>query len=392
MTDNADSVDRRCAHAMHNQRSIARGAIVILAALSVSASAQEQRSLGRPIAEFPEPFTYISTIRELRDGRVLLVDERERTLNLIDFASGVVKQVGREGAGPGEYATPGRLVALPGDTSLLHDPRNGRYLLIKPDGTPGETYRLGNAALVSLGARGSIPRTSDANGALYFEGSPFTRGGATIKALDSVPLVRYHRQSARLDTVTWLHVAAQNVQVRPGADAGGVSISVGVQAYQSRDDWAALPDGSVAVARVRDYHIDWYSPSGARSSGPAMRITPVRVTEKEKAAWRAERRARATTRTAGSIPVNIQEPDWPSVLPPFVYFQTFAHAPGEMWVLRSHRAEDPPMYDVFAAPGALRMRITLPARTRLLGFGSGALYLVRTDEDDLQFIQKYRWP
>jgi hypothetical protein len=377
-----------------NYTTTAARSVFVMLAILVTPSAQQQLSLGRPVAEFPEPFTYISTIRELRDGRLLAVDEQERTLNIIDFAAGTTKVVGRAGSGPGEYATPGRLVALPGDTSLLHDPRNGRYLLIKPDGTPGDTYHLADAAMASLGARGSIPRATDANGAIYFEGSPLARraGGPAAQANDSIPLMRYNRRSARLDTVTWLQVAAQNVQIRPGSDRGGVSISVGVQAYPERDDWAALPDGSVAVARGRDYHVDWYSPSRTRSTGPAVRFSRARVTEKDKEAWRAERRARASTRAAGNIPVNIRDPEWPSVMPPFVYFQTFARAPGELWVLRSHGADDPPVYDVFISPGTLRSRVTLPPRTRLLGFGNGNVYLARTDQDDLQFVQKYRWP
>jgi hypothetical protein len=36
--------------------------------------------------------------------------------------------------------------------------------------------------------------------------------------------------------------------------------------------------------------------------------------------------------------------------------------------------------------------VVLPAKTRLLGFGQGTVYLVRTDDDDLQYLQRYRLP
>ncbi len=34
-----------------------------------------------------------------------------------------------------------------------------------------------------------------------------------------------------------------------------------------RDEWAAMPDGGVAVVRVHDYHVDRYSAAGKRTSG-----------------------------------------------------------------------------------------------------------------------------
>ena len=370
----------------------ARGICAVALALPLGLQGQEPRSLGKPDAELKTPFTRIATVRELKDGRLLVVDERERSLSLIDLRTGTAKQVGRAGAGPGEYAYPGRILALPGDSSLLHDPGNARYLIIKPDGTPGETFRLPEPVFLSLGARGSIPRATDARGAIYFEGGPLTSGrGTAPTALDSVPLLRYERRSGNLDTVAWVQLAKRNVQVRPGQD-GGVSISIGVQAFPARDDWSALPDGSVGVARVRDYHVDWYPSTGKRTAGPPVRFTAIAVTEAEKEAFRSERRARIAPRSSGSLPPDLPEPEWPAVMPPFVYWQTFSRPNGELWVLRSHKSREKPVYDVFGAPGTLTGRVALPAGTRLVGFGNGTAYLVRRDEDDLEYLQQYKLP
>lgn len=371
---------------------VARATCAVTLALPLGLQGQEPRSVGKPDAELTTPFTRISTLRELKDGRLLMVDERERSLNLVDFKSGTATPIGREGAGPGEYAYPGRLLALPGDSSVLHDPGNGRYLIIKPDGTPGETFRLAEPAFRSLGARGSIPRATDARGSIYFEGPSLTRGRATAPAaLDSVPLVRYDRRTANLDTVAWVQLARGNVQVRPG-QGGGVSISVGAQAFPARDDWGALPDGSVAIARVRDYHVDWYPSTGQRTPGRPVTINAVAVTEAEKVAWRSARRARAVPRSSGGLSASLPDPEWPAVMPPFVYWQTFSRPNGELWVLRSHKSSENPVYDVFSAPGTLTGRVALPARTRLVGFGSGTVYLVRSDDDDLEYLQRYKLP
>jgi hypothetical protein len=364
--------------------------LCMAAALPFPGGGQAPRTLGKPDAEHPHAFTRIATVRELRDGRVLVVDERESSLLLADFKSGSIGQVGRQGAGPREYGRPGRIVALPGDTSVLHDPPNTRYLLVGPDGKPGETFRLSEPVWMHLGGRGSVPRGTDARGNLYFEGSPMTTGrGVVPVALDSAPVMRYDRKTMRLDTLAFVQLARGNVRVTPGKTKG-MSIQVGAAAFPARDDWAPLPGGGIAVVRVRDYHVDRYSLTGARTAGPPLRIAPVPVTEAEKQAWREERLGRAMSRSVGTVAQNPIEPDWPTAMPPFVFWSTFAAPSGDLWVLRSHRASDVPVYDVFNSAGVLTARAALSARTRLVGFGNGTLYVVRRDDDDLEHLQRYK--
>jgi len=51
-----------------------------------------------------------------------------------------------------------------------------------------------------------------------------------------------------------------------------------------------------------------------------------------------------------------------------------------------------PTFDVFDQTGRVVSRVALPAETRLIGFGNGTVYLARSDEDDLQYLQRYRLP
>jgi hypothetical protein len=37
-------------------------------------------------------------------------------------------------------------------------------------------------------------------------------------------------------------------------------------------------------------------------------------------------------------------------------------------------------------------RVTFPEKSRLVGFGEGTVYTVRTDDDDLQYLERYRMP
>jgi hypothetical protein len=327
---------------------------------------------------------------------VLVVDPRDRTVQLIDFQSGTATKVGRLGAGPGEYGFPGRIIALPADTSAIFDPSNARYLLITPDGKPDALFRLDEAVANSLGGRGSVPRATDARGRIFFEGSPYTSTpGVGITPVDSAPVMRYDRLTRKLDTLAYVHLEKNNVRVsdRQGT---GLSITVGATAFPARDDWGPLPDGGVAIARASDYHVDRYSPSGVRTSGPPVKVDPVRVTEAEKDAWREERRAKIMPRQSkgGGTPSMppLTDPEFPAVMPPFVWWETLARPNGELWVLRSRKAGEHAIYDVFNAVGAMIGRAALPAKTRLAGFGNGTIYVVRRDDDDLEYLQRYKLP
>jgi hypothetical protein len=66
---------------------------------------------------------------------------------------------------------------------------------------------------------------------------------------------------------------------------------------------------------------------------------------------------------------------------------------GEVWVLRTRPAGDKvPTYDVFDRNGALVKKVVLNPRSRVVGFGRGAVYVTRSDEDDLLYLERYRRP
>jgi hypothetical protein len=111
----------------------------LLACAAAPALAQNipTRTLAKPDAEFSEPFTQIAGIRELKDGRVVTIDPRDKVIQVVDFRSGSATKLGREGAGPGEYGLPLRLLPLPNDTSGVVDMLNNRILLINPNATVG---------------------------------------------------------------------------------------------------------------------------------------------------------------------------------------------------------------------------------------------------------------
>lgn len=52
----------------------------------------------------------------------------------------------------------------------------------------------------------------------------------------------------------------------------------------------------------------------------------------------------------------------------------------------------PEEIDIFGADGRRRRSLTLPPDQRIVGFGRGVVFLVRTDEMGLQYLERYRRP
>lgn len=388
---------------------------LVSAAIAAPLGAQAPlKTLSKPDIEYAEPFTLITGIRELRDGRVIAADAREKTVQLIDLKTGTAAKIGREGSGPGEFALPMRLLGLPGDTSAVYDPLNRRYLLIGPDGKVGAFASYEAQEGTPARVRISIPRFIDARGRLYSVGPSFNINptGPTSSA-DSAPILRLDRTTKKTDTVAFIRIPPVTVTTSGGGGGQNVSVRAGGgNPFAATDDWAVLPDGRVAVLRVKDYHVDWYAPNGQRTSGPAIAFDKIKVTDEDKKQYR-ERSASGAAGTAivmsqrvgpggasssASVgaPTNVQLPeptDWPDVKPPFTANAAIGAPNGQVWVLRTRSAKDKiPTYDVFDASGKVVSRVALPADTRLIGFGNGTVYLARSDEDDLQYLQRYRMP
>jgi hypothetical protein len=389
-------------------------AAVAAATTALSAQGVPTRALTAPDAQVGEPFTFIGALRELRDGRVIVADTRDKVLQLVDVARGTVSQIGREGSGPGEYGLPLTVLPAAGDSTIVYDMLNSRFLVILPNGKPGTTFMLEQAtptrsqdgpAITQTALRN--PRAIDANGRLYFEGSPISFGPDGVpRQADSIPVIRHDRRSKRTDTVAWLRVSKDAASATSSGTSENRSVSVRIgsnKPFDARDSWSVFPDGRIAVARLANYHVDIITPGVARVSGPPVPFTPVRVGNAEKAEYRKLMARSPSLRmsitdnngsrqsSVSTTPAPFDEPEsWPAVKPAFANNRVFVRATGEVWVQRQVAASAMPLFDVFNSTGRLVQRVTLPRGHQLVGFGNGTVYTVRLDEDDLQYLQRFR--
>jgi hypothetical protein len=340
---------------------------------------------------------------------VIVSDAREKTLQLIDLRTGAVTKIGREGQGPGEWSTPMPLIALPGDTTLLNDPQNNRLLTINPDGSTGGAVQV-NTAGAGGGVQIMRPRGVDRNGRLYFEGSgiAFTPGGGPPVAADSVPILRYDRKSASIDTLGFVRVPKPDIQTQSSGQQRMVMMML-PNVFSPQITWTAMADGRIAIIHPEPYQVEWLSPTRTRSTGPAVAYPRIKVVDADKSGnpysdcsavtirMEGARGGGAPARGTGTMrmgaPPGGAAQQYPEFKPPFVNRagQVVAAPNGDLWVQRTRAADDDvTTFDVFNAAGRLSGRVALPKKASFVAFGNGTIYLSRMDDDDLVYLQRYR--
>jgi len=372
-------------------------AALALCVIPTQAPAQQTITL-TPAGSYPESFGYMNWVRELPDGRVMVADALGQVLVAVDLASGKADTLGRVGAGPKEYRQPDAVYALPGDSTLLLDLGNARLTVIAPDGTFGETYPITQGDLQGMTI--ILPRAVDRAGNLYYlQEMGRLEGGSR----DSATVMRFDRASGESTPVG-------RVKLPELVESGGPNARmIGMKPLSPRDDWAVAPDGRVAFVRSLDYSVQWVGPGGRVVTGPANPYKPVRVGEAEREEWQSDQ-ARAGVSVSieatsdgtrnmsfsrgggGRRPPPAESADWPDVAPAFRYGRAIVSPAGDLWVERYVPAGQQPVIDVFDGSAKKTGEVLLPVGCRVVGFGRGTVYLARTDQDDLQWLERYRIP
>jgi hypothetical protein len=212
---------------------------------------------------------------------------------------------------------------------------------------------------------------------------------------DSAPIVRGDFDTRKVDTIAMVKI------VKPGIldvkeTVGSLSVRAFVDPTSTADEWAMLPDGTIAIVREHDYHIDWIAPDGTRTSTPKMPFEWVRVTDAQKRGILDSLKATVDTLRTQNPPATIPTPDGPIRLS--IDFQPLpidklpdyeapigpgsvrADLEGNLWIVprTTAAAKGGLLYDVVNRKGEIFERVQLPPGVALVGFGpGGVVYLNR---------------
>lgn len=342
-------------------------------------------------------FAWIKAIRELADGRVLIGLSSDPHLMVADYQTGTSEQVGSVGSGPGEYRSVAALYALSGDSTLVLDGQQARWIIFS-DTKPVATLRGRTRGMWAEMVDGAdtLGRVLELAARRYPVGSyPTERYRQNAESL----AVIVHRRSGprtgdalsvRSDTLAVIRGAFREVRRLTRGSYGGAGIRYTLYTILDGAEQAVMfADGWVAVVHAKPYHVAWHAPDGGRTIGPSLPFEPVPVDEMQKLA--------AVARDWPKSPALFKPeeyPPWPRVLPPFEGSRAaIAMSDGRLAIKRTPDARSRAIYyDLIDRSGRLSARLQLRENEQLFGITGRWVYVARRDQDDLIWLERYSWP
>ena len=401
--------------------SVVTGAVVAIALGHLPVAPQQVpiRNLGPPSATSDTQAGSIAGLKQLPNGRVLVNDPISRRLVVLDSNLRTFAVTADSSARSGRAYPASRVGALysyRGDSSLLIDWDSRAFLVIGTDGRVGRVMaHVRTDDLINVNYPWAITAGGDPMGRFVYRDRPTQRFDSTTSKLgpvrpfsriaDTLALLRADFDHRTIDTVGLVAIPHTEAAVYTTGASGKQEGAIRVNPLLiAPDDWAVLSDGTVAIVRAQDYHVDWVSMDGKTVSTARMPVDWRRLSDADKQARVDSVKAIIdslatttrpygwTTRTRFSIdgphadtivPTVRFAPldEMPDYVPPFRHGTVRADADNHIWILptASFSARDGLLYDVVNRQGRLFMRVQLPAGRDIAGFGpGGVVYLVTT--------------
>jgi hypothetical protein len=380
-------------------RAIALGALFVAA--PAFAQSVTVRDLPKPTREIEDPFSLVSGAIEIKPGQVLVVDGTEAAVSHVDFSKGAKAAIGRQGSGPGEYRAPAGLFRIQGDTIWVLDAMQQRLVTYNPDLTPGTTIPMLTFDQSTMTAM-TAPFFTDRKGQVYASAMAIQAGRSGGQMQMTIPdttgLVRVDpRGKAGRTEIARVRFPTSG---KPDMKVNGTNIKY-TMAYPglvASDPWTVFPDGRIAIVRGATYTVEYISPDGKKTSSriayDAIKVTDAdqkaEMTEARKQMGEQGKAAQKMMPAGMTMDFELLPPaDWPANYPPVAPLGALAGPDGRLWVKRSTPIRvNREQWDVIDQAGKLVARWRLPAKTTIVAVGQGVVYAVRTDEDDLRYIQR----
>ena len=374
------------------------------------------RQIGPILATSTENVGPAVSVRGTSDGHVIVGAGSRQRVYAFDSTLKNFTMVVDSGAGTGNIAirTTG-LIPYLADSTLLPDFGANALIVLDPSGKEVRSMAPPRAQdLIFLGIPAGLGRPGfDPQGRLVYRTQappnirprPTPSGGQTVPMTpvnaDSAPILRGNFDTRRVDTLAWMKTPSQGRMAMDMKEnlAGGppsITLRMLLNPFPMSDEWAILSDGTIAIVRVHDYHIDWIDPDGTRRSSAKMPIEWRQYTEAErtqrvdsirKVADEQIKRGIAAQGGAGAPQIKIDmgivpDSEFPSFWPPIEPGSVMADLEGHLWILptTSTNVANGLTYDVVSRTGDVIERVQLPKDHALAGFGPhNVLYMTKTE-------------
>ncbi len=341
-----------------------------------------------------ERFSRIIAAVPLSDGAIAVLEGADREIRVFDAEGRFVRRIGRAGDGPGELRIPQALQRLPGDTLLAWDSGTGRLSWFDPEGNLIRDDRL---ATEGLGRISTAYAMDDGTVTLVVVDRARGPSGLPedgIRRNQSV-LVQWEKPDA--DLREWAEVlgAEMLISVESPSD-GRMLISMGQPWYTAALLTAGAGDRVWRTDGTR-WEVEAWDPSqGAletvvRLDRPLDPFDAAFIRELEAGELEA-----ADDDRRDAVRRRHRSTEYPDSIPPLRGL--VAGADGRLWLgltrvppvrLPGGAGAELREWLVLEADGSVVGRVSLPPRTQLVHADADYLLLVRFDELDLPYLERF---
>ena len=372
---------------------------------ALAQTAPSVRRIAAPDAKTAPVLASPAAVRTLRDGGILVNDARRRQLLRFDASLATFSVIADSAAGTmtSYGGRAGGFIRYIADSTLFVDPAGLTMFVIDPDGRIARTASIPRSQDAPSLTAASEPAAVDAHGRIVYREAmrmPQNIGmGATSgQTPDSLEIVRLDMKTRKLDTAGWTR--QPKVRMTFTQTEKGMSLSGVVDAVPIVDGWTVLTDGTIAIVRGLDYHVDFVGDDGV-AAGPKIPFEWRHLSDDEKITFRdsivksmqhefepgAAPGTFAMMHGAGHGAMQatmtlVPASELPDYVPPFGSGAVFADADDHLWVHTTLQRSNEPgiIYDVIDRKGQLIDRVQLPPARDVVGFGAGGIvYLVARD-------------
>jgi hypothetical protein len=392
---------------------------LILAGFAVSTAAAQTpvaiHHIGPIQATSTENVGQAVTIRATSDGHVIVGAGARQRVYAFDSTLKNFTLVADSGAGTGiiPVRTTG-VIPYMGDSTLLPDFGANALLVLDPTGKQVRSMAPPRAQdLMFLGIPAAFGRPGfDPKGRLIYRTqippnirpAPTPSGDQKVAMTpvnpDSAPILRGDFDTRKVDTIAWLKTPTQGrmgmeMKENPAGGVPSITMHMMVNPFPMADEWSLLSDGTIAIVRAHDYHIDWIDPDGTHRSSPKMPIDWRRYTDDErhqrvdslKRLMDEQLKRQMSQLPPGSPQIKIDvsvvpDSEFPQFWPPIQQGSVLADLNARLWILptTSNNAGNGLTYDVVNRKGDVVDRVQLPKDRVLVGFGPhNVIYMTHAD-------------